>query len=46
MNCNGNSVAITLPFNGSQTFCAAFTQPYDYISVTGGNDNCVGGVCP
>jgi hypothetical protein len=46
VNCNGNSVAITLPFNGSQTFCAAFTQPYNYISVTGGNDNCVGGVCP
>ena len=46
VNCNGNSTAITLPFNGSQTFCAAFTQPYDYISVTGGNNNCVGGVCP
>jgi hypothetical protein len=46
VNCNGNSVGITLPFNGSQTFCAAFTQPYDYISVTGGNNNCVGGVCP
>ena len=46
VNCNGNIVGITLPFNGSQTFCAAFTQPYDYISVTGGNNNCVGGVCP
>jgi hypothetical protein len=46
VNCNGNIVGITLPFNGSQTFCAAFTQPYDYISVTGGNNNCVGGICP
>jgi len=46
VNCNGNSTAITLPFNGSQSFCGAFTIPYNYISVTGGNDNCVGGVCP
>lgn len=46
INCNGNPVPITLPFNGSQTFCAAFTQPYEYISVSGGNNNCVGGVCP
>jgi hypothetical protein len=46
VNCNGNIVGITLPFNGSQTFCGAFIQPYNYITVTGGVNNCVGGVCP
>lgn len=46
INCSGNVVFITLPFNGSQTFCGAFTQPYDYISVSGGINNCVGGICP
>jgi len=46
VNCNGNTTAITLPFNGSQSFCGAFTIPYNYITVTGGINNCVGGVCP
>jgi len=46
VNCSGNTVAITLPFNGSQTFCGAFTQHYDFISVSGGINNCVGGICP
>jgi len=46
VNCNGNIVGITLPFNGFQTFCGAFIQPYNYITVTGGVNNCVGGVCP
>lgn len=46
VNCNGNTAAPIIPYLGSQTFCAAFTQPYTYITVTGGVDNCVGGVCP
>ena len=46
VNCNGNTVVTNIPYLGSQTFCAAFTQPYTYITVTGGDNNCVGGVCP
>lgn len=45
VNCNGNTSGMILPFNGSQTFCAAFTHPYDFISVSGGTNNCVGGIC-